>query len=542
MFFFKKLFGRRPESFKIDLETTEQPRDIFISYSRSDSDQVIQVVGWLCRNGLPRDAVFIDQGGIDGALDFPTVLEKAILNCKILLFFISGNSINSRWVKMEVFLAISRGKSVFPIFLEDVELPIGMNLQLASIQQINLHTGKKEQKYSAILTSLQRLGIGIAKMGYEDVAHQSQRPVVSQQFVIRVDGSEGPKESYAHDSHSRPLIDGEREKQENRTLPDPDKLISEINYETVRELAITKNLLQRDMGWKKIAGKHIQWTAYVHDVDPSGRARVYINKSDALSRSHSLDTATIHLIFSEDRLEQAMTLEQGKQVNFKARLMDLKSYGGGSRYIDLDEVEILDSSIDSDATARRIMDHIKVSPVAGPQKVISYPVANEQPPDRIAESGKKTSSHLPGTTPKIHPDEKLIIFEWVPIPGTGTERKDLKPSSIFGEIGFRIMDECADNLKINPDAYELFSFRYMSSFSLNDAEKKYPIQIIENGVTFTIAPQEPHPEILFKTFDHTEGIRKELSLTRGHVQERWKRGGDQFNQRNHQGWWRRKLE
>ena len=128
--------------------------DLFISYSRKDTKEVGNILKWLYDNGISRDNVFFDQGSIDGALEFTTVIANAIDGCKVLMFFVSKESVQSEWVKKEVFRAIKSKKPVFPIYLEDATLPAGLEFELGSNNQLYFHKGDKNVNLQVILRSL----------------------------------------------------------------------------------------------------------------------------------------------------------------------------------------------------------------------------------------------------------------------------------------------------------------------------------------------------------------------------------------------------
>lgn len=178
MNFIKSLFKFKKQNQNNSIQD-DDISDIFISYSRKDTRKMEDLVNWLKKQGISDNQFFIDQGSIDGALVFTDVLSSAILNCKVLIFFVSRSSINSKWVNKEVFFALNNSKSVLPLMLDNITLPSAMQFQLGAINRLNLYTGNRLENYKAVLKSLKVLGFGIEeKTTVEDEKFISPNPPV----------------------------------------------------------------------------------------------------------------------------------------------------------------------------------------------------------------------------------------------------------------------------------------------------------------------------------------------------------------------------
>ena len=134
----------------------KRPHDVFVSYSRKDSRQVL---GWVERFRAEGVTVFLDQSGIEAATNFAEVLAQTIEQCKVFVIFISSESASSRWVNNEMSYALERGKPVLPLFLEDVKLSGAIALQLATVHHVALFRGSAPVNLEAILTTLKRYGV-----------------------------------------------------------------------------------------------------------------------------------------------------------------------------------------------------------------------------------------------------------------------------------------------------------------------------------------------------------------------------------------------
>lgn len=101
--------------------------DIFVSYSRNDSDIVKRFVNRFEMEGL---RVWVDREGIETGDAFKQVIVKAIKESSILVFFSSKNSNASPWTAKEIGLAVNHGKPIIPVkidnsmFNEEVEFDL----------------------------------------------------------------------------------------------------------------------------------------------------------------------------------------------------------------------------------------------------------------------------------------------------------------------------------------------------------------------------------------------------------------------------------
>ena len=106
--------------------------DVFISYSRKDSEIAEKIYQTLTQEGM---TCFIDRTGISGGADFPTVLSTAILESKVLLLVASEHSYASEFTQKELTFAISEKGSqfIFPLIVDGSELPTTLRFLLINI-------------------------------------------------------------------------------------------------------------------------------------------------------------------------------------------------------------------------------------------------------------------------------------------------------------------------------------------------------------------------------------------------------------------------
>lgn len=109
-----------------------QAPDVFVAYSRKDSETCRRIVGELRSQGLN---VFYDQY-IQGGEEWRDMLAWNIKNCSVLMVLFTDNSKNSPQVRKEVNLATSHSKSIIPVMIENVALEGGLELELNGINFI----------------------------------------------------------------------------------------------------------------------------------------------------------------------------------------------------------------------------------------------------------------------------------------------------------------------------------------------------------------------------------------------------------------------
>ncbi len=94
--------------------------DIFLSYSRKDSEHALRLAEQLRAGGIE---VWIDQRGITGAEQWATEIVEGIRACSTFILLLSPNSIASENVLRELSLASEKRKRVLPVVIEPIVLP-----------------------------------------------------------------------------------------------------------------------------------------------------------------------------------------------------------------------------------------------------------------------------------------------------------------------------------------------------------------------------------------------------------------------------------
>lgn len=106
--------------------------DIFISYSRKDTDVANKICNVLNRYGI---TYFIDRQGIRGGAEFPSVLADAIIDSKLILFLASENSYLSKYTNKEITFALNEkpAGSIIPYIIDGSMLPRNLRLVFSDV-------------------------------------------------------------------------------------------------------------------------------------------------------------------------------------------------------------------------------------------------------------------------------------------------------------------------------------------------------------------------------------------------------------------------
>ncbi len=124
--------------------------DIFISYSRKDSDVAMQLVELLHSAGL---SCWIDTRGIELATQWSKEIVQAIDACDAFVLLLSAASNSSSNVHKEVHLASEKRKKILVLELDPVRLSADLQYPLAGLQRAPI------SNIDAIIRALGRLGL-----------------------------------------------------------------------------------------------------------------------------------------------------------------------------------------------------------------------------------------------------------------------------------------------------------------------------------------------------------------------------------------------
>ncbi len=125
--------------------------EIFLSYSRRDSDTVQALAKALSERGL---VVWIDRSGIEEGDAYDTQIEDAIAQTRVVIVLWSKNSVKSQWVRAEAAYALGKHK-LLPISIDRTDPP----LQFLHIQTIDFdgwQGGSDGEAFARLLAALSK--------------------------------------------------------------------------------------------------------------------------------------------------------------------------------------------------------------------------------------------------------------------------------------------------------------------------------------------------------------------------------------------------
>ena len=131
---------------------------VFISYAQADRAAAEQ-----CRSGLISRGLnpWLAPASMQGRLDFPTEIAKAICDAKFFLLVCSAQAAESDWVFRELMHAIANGKPVVPVILGDFPSEGRLRLMVGPLDWIDAKSGVNSE---VLDRAVNRLG-GRANVG-----------------------------------------------------------------------------------------------------------------------------------------------------------------------------------------------------------------------------------------------------------------------------------------------------------------------------------------------------------------------------------------
>lgn len=123
---------------------------IFISYTERDKDKVYPEIKKIKKMGID---VWYDEGILPVQRYYKTI-ENKIDNCTLFLAFITPNAIKSDFVcQNEITYASEQKKPILFIYLEPTDLPSGLKIIVAGLQQLHKYKFKEQEYLDRIIKS-----------------------------------------------------------------------------------------------------------------------------------------------------------------------------------------------------------------------------------------------------------------------------------------------------------------------------------------------------------------------------------------------------
>jgi TIR domain/Domain of Unknown Function (DUF1080) len=122
----------------------EKQRHTFISYSRINKEFAVKLAKELKSAGFP---VWLDQLDIPAGARWDDEIEKALRECGIFMTILTPASIASENAKDEIGYAIDHGKRIFPVLLQECEIPLRLRrFQYVDFTSMNYDQGVRAAK------------------------------------------------------------------------------------------------------------------------------------------------------------------------------------------------------------------------------------------------------------------------------------------------------------------------------------------------------------------------------------------------------------
>ena len=118
--------------------------DIFISYSRKDYTSANAITYVLDKYGY---TYFIDREGISAGEDIIQAITRAIRSCRLLVFLLSENSVQSDFAQRELAYASSNNIEVLPVRIDNSTLPRGFEFFFSGIQILDMNNASFEDLF-----------------------------------------------------------------------------------------------------------------------------------------------------------------------------------------------------------------------------------------------------------------------------------------------------------------------------------------------------------------------------------------------------------
>ena len=115
------------------VELSDELKVVFISYSSKETSLAEQTKRVLEKNGI---SCWLSTESIPGGADYVDDILNAISNCRVVVLLLSSYSQESPWVKREIDTAISEGKIIIPLHVDNSEVEKSFDFLLKRNQRI----------------------------------------------------------------------------------------------------------------------------------------------------------------------------------------------------------------------------------------------------------------------------------------------------------------------------------------------------------------------------------------------------------------------
>lgn len=136
-------------------------KKVFISHSSADAKISDSLYRFLEQNGV---GCWLDTHDLTPGIPYAKGIMQGLQACEAMVILISAKSIESSDVLNEIDQAHAAGKILFPVFIEEVELPYDFRYYLARRQWITAYDDR-QKAFDDLLAALVNLGVDHSETG-----------------------------------------------------------------------------------------------------------------------------------------------------------------------------------------------------------------------------------------------------------------------------------------------------------------------------------------------------------------------------------------
>ena len=140
----------------------DDPCPVVISYSRKDDQEAERLTADLDAKGI---RAWRDKDMIPGGAQWREAIVSAIDNCRVVVFIVSKNSMESEQVPKELDIASDAHKVILPVCIDDAKIKAQFRYLLAGTQRLEFFAGGREEVLNQLLRALREHGVTPRRVG-----------------------------------------------------------------------------------------------------------------------------------------------------------------------------------------------------------------------------------------------------------------------------------------------------------------------------------------------------------------------------------------
>ena len=180
---------------------------VFVSYAHADRDVALSIIRALTAEGY---RVWYDDGVQKGS-KYPDYIANHVYRCSRFIALLSESSKASEWCDQEVHFALNLHKWVLPVYLDEVELDLGLRMRLVTTQAMYWYRYDADIEFLGDLLAVKMLDCCLTNDGKRrrgvkprSVGAETGRAVASQSTPIQAESKIEPKHEFKPSTGSSP--------------------------------------------------------------------------------------------------------------------------------------------------------------------------------------------------------------------------------------------------------------------------------------------------------------------------------------------------